>query len=166
MNSTKTKARLISTNRGFTLVEVIIVIAVIVILASIVTVSYRNTQDQVKAETARANAGSVEKAAQAYYNVNNRYPTQRANFGSTFVTMPSNITILNSGTLSRANGENSILYRYISSGAGACVMYWDFMPVTGSPGIKVYGHLGTATSANCNATCEILTPWLSHRSAT
>lgn len=142
--------------RGFTLVELLIVIVVIVILTTIVVVSYRNTQDQVKSETAIANAGSVEKAARAYYNTNNRFPTQVANFSSTFVTMPTNITILTSGTLSRNNGENSILYRYVSSGAGACVMYWDFASISGPPGIKIYGHLGSATSANCNATAGTL----------
>lgn len=137
---------------GFTLVELVVVITVVVILASITIVSYIGSQNQAKAEKVKTNAAAVKSAAEAYYNTANAYPTQVAHFSSTFVTMPSDITILTSGSLTSSNGENSIMYRYVSSGTGACIMYWDFAPASGTPGVVVYERLGSATSGNCSAT--------------
>lgn len=137
---------------GFTIVELLVVIVVIVILASIVLVAYVGVQNQTRAEHARTNAASVKKAAEGYYNTRNVYPTQVAHFSSSFVTMPSDITLLTSGSLSATNGEKSIMYRYVGGGTGACIIYWEFAPTSGSPVATVLARLGTATTGNCTAT--------------
>ncbi len=139
-------------NRGFTLVELVIVIAVIAILTTISLISYVSTQNQAKGEKARTNAASVKSAAEAYYNTANTYPTQVSHFSSTFATLPSDITILTSGSLTSTNGESSIMYRYTGGGTGACIMHWEFAPDSRSPGAVALDHLGSATSGNCNAT--------------
>ena len=131
-------------------------IVVIALLAGMVIVSYAGVQSQTRAEDAKANAGSVKKVAEAYFSANNVYPTQVAHFGTTFSKLPSTVTILTSGTLTSNNGQQSILYRHIGSGSGACIMYWDYLPVSGSPGIVTFGLLGSATSGTCNATTGTL----------
>lgn len=142
--------------KGFTLVELLVVIVVISILASIITVSYIGTKNQARGEKTKTNAASVKKVAEAYYTKNNVYPTQVAQFSTTYTTMPTDIVLLTSGTLSDTNGEKSIMYRYINSGAGACIMRWDYAPTSGSPGIVTTDIIGTATSGNCNATTGTL----------
>lgn len=140
--------------KGFSIVELLIVIVVIAVIASITMLSYTGVRNRAKGETAETNAASVKKVAEAYFNANNVYPSTRAQFSTTFTTMPSEITLMTSGSLTAASGENTIMYRYVnSSGAvGACIMYWDYSPPSGSPGVTVHARLGTATSANCNAT--------------
>ncbi len=138
--------------QGFTIVELLVIIVIIALLASIMLVSYVGVQSQARAEDAKTSAASVKKAAEAYYNTANAYPTQIAHFSSSFVTMPSDVTILTSGSLSATNGEKSVMYRYVSGGTGACIMYWDYAPASGSPAAAVFTRLGTATTGNCNAT--------------
>ncbi len=145
-----------NTKDGFTVTELIIVIVVIAILASIMLVSYASVQNQSKAESARTNAASVKSVAEGYYSQNNAYPTQRAHFSTTYITMPTDIILLSSGSLTAATGEKSIMYRYISSGTGACVLYWNFAPDSGSPGITAYTLLGNATTGTCNTTTGTL----------
>ena len=155
MNTYKVNKKNNGFGDGFTLVEVIISIVVIVIIASITLISYVGVQNQSKAEQTRTNAGTVKKVAETYYNINNVYPTQSAHFNSTYAKL-SDVTIITSGTLTRQNGENAIMYRYISSGAGACIMRWDYFPESGAQGIVVTDLLGTASSGNCNATTGTL----------
>lgn len=143
-------------NKGFTVVELLVVIVVIAVLASIMLVSYTGVQNQSKSEAAKANAASVKKVAEAYYNARNAYPTQVAHFITTFSTMPSNILLITSGALTEANGKESILYRTTASANGACIMYWDYAPLSGSAGIVVFALLGNATSGTCNATTGTL----------
>ncbi len=142
--------------KGFTIVELMIVIAVIVILASITLVSYVGVQNQTRAEKTKAHAATVKKVAETYYNTNNTYPTTSSHFRSTFATLSLDVSIVTSGTLTSANAEDAILYRYVSGGTGACIMRWDYFPASGSPGIVVTDRLGTATSGNCNATTGTL----------
>lgn len=141
---------------GLTIVELLVVIVVLSVLASIVIASYTMTKNQARAEKTKTNAASVKKVAEAYYTKNNTYPTQVAQFSTTYTTMPTDIILLTSGALSDANGEKSIMYRYVSSGAGACIMRWEYSPPSGSPGVVVTDLIGTATSGNCNATTGAL----------
>lgn len=138
--------------KGFTVVEILIVIVVIVILASITLVAYTATQNQTRAEKTKTNAATVKKVAETYYNTNNTYPTSSPQFKSTYATLSLDVAIITSGTLTASNAENAILYRYVGGGTGACVMRWNYFPDSGSPGIVVEYLLGTATSGTCNAT--------------
>lgn len=139
---------------GFTIVELLIAMVIISILVTITSFSYSGMRNKSRSQTAKTNAASVKKAAEAYFNTANVYPSARSHFSSSFVNMPTDINLLTSGSLTASNGENSILYRYVNtSGAyGACIMYWDYYPSSGSPGVVVYARLGNATSGNCNAT--------------
>lgn len=149
---------------GFTIVELLIVIVVIAILASISMVSYIGAKDRARAEKATVNAATVKKVAESYYSKNNVYPTTDAHFRTGTVTLPSDIKIYNSANpvLDPTTGETVVAYRYISGGIGACIYYWSYKainspltwpgkPAAGQPGRTYPEFLGAANITNCNA---------------
>lgn len=72
-----------TTNRGFTIVELLIVIVVIAILAAISIVAYSGIQNRAKTSSGQQLAAQVEKKAQAYYTILNTYPVDKAGFANT-----------------------------------------------------------------------------------
>lgn len=97
-----------ASNRGFTIVELLIVVVVIAILAAITIISYNGITSRANSSSAASNVETVQKIAEAYNSDGSRYPTSIANFqtgytDSTVTTaaakLPSSITIL-SPTLS------------------------------------------------------------------
>lgn len=63
--------------RGFTVVELIIVIVVIGILATIAIVSYSGTQNRAKRESFNSTAQQVKMKLGEYFTDNNRYPASK-----------------------------------------------------------------------------------------
>ncbi len=157
--------KIIRKDSGFTIVELLIVIVVIAILATISIVAYSGIQTRAKSTKAQANAVQVQKIAEAYYADIGAYPSAAAHFttANTYANLPAGITIPTNATATTAssitvtNGENTVGYRYIgTAGAatGGCVIYFNF---TGSA--VAYLYMGTATSANCTTTAgSILAP--------
>ena len=139
--------------RGFTIVELLIVIVVIAILAAITIVAYNGIQNRAKTTKAQTNAAAVQKVAEAYNADNNVYPGTAANFTATTNAskLPTGVVLLTGATgLSGTNGETSIDYDYVGASAttatGGRIRYWDF---TASPAAisSTVIYLGTATSA-------------------
>lgn len=64
----------IKTNRGFTLVELLIVIVVIAILAAISIVAYNGIQDRARDTTAAETAAQLRTKIEAYNSVKGEYP--------------------------------------------------------------------------------------------
>ena len=61
-------------NRGFTLIEIMIVIAIVALLGSVVTVNVISRWKKAQVDGTRVQLASYEQALQAYYLDNNRYP--------------------------------------------------------------------------------------------
>ena len=61
-------------NRGFTLVELLIVIVVIAILAAISIVAYNGIQDRARDTTAAETASQLRTKIEAYNSVEGEYP--------------------------------------------------------------------------------------------
>ncbi len=159
-----------SKQRGFTIVELLVVIVVIGILAAITIVSYTGVTDRAKAAQAASNASSVASVAEAYFADCAAYPNSgqlsapTACNGITPVTkLPSSVTIgtpsLNS--LDTTNFTSKIIY-VLKDTTGVCIANYDPTYTTATlpnyTKIKVT-LLGTATgfSANPNegaATCS------------
>lgn len=71
---------MISSTRGFTIVELLIVIVVIAVLATISVVSYSNIQKRSYNSQVISGVSSYYKLIQAYYSLEGRYPpTSREN---------------------------------------------------------------------------------------
>lgn len=65
----------IKNNRGFTIVELLIVIVVIAILAAISIVAYNGIQARARATAAQSAATSLDKKVEIYNAINTQYPT-------------------------------------------------------------------------------------------
>ena len=65
--------RIVRTNKGFTIVELLIVIVVIAILAAISVVAYNGIQERARLSRYQTELGAVNKAIQLYYVDNGRY---------------------------------------------------------------------------------------------
>jgi type IV pilus assembly protein PilA len=61
--------------KGFTIVELLIVVVVIAILTAITIVSYNGIQQRARASAAQALAKQSSTKIAAYYVLNNSYPT-------------------------------------------------------------------------------------------
>ncbi len=85
-------------NRGFTLVELLIVIVIIAILTVVSLVAYNGLQNQAKTSTAKSTADSVAKKAELYNTEKGHYPE-----GLTIFTSDTD----NSTTPPSDNKENS-----------------------------------------------------------
>jgi len=84
--------------KGFTIVELLIVIVVIAILAAISIVAYTGIQNNARSSAAASAAASVRDTAEAYNASNSNYPTSKAQFVSggdeALAKLPSDITFL------------------------------------------------------------------------
>ncbi len=91
-------------SQGVTIVELLLVIVVIGILAAITIVSYAGVTNRANSATARSNAESVQKVAEAANVDNGSYPSSAANLVSY-----NNTTQLPSALKSSASGTSGAL---------------------------------------------------------
>jgi prepilin-type N-terminal cleavage/methylation domain-containing protein len=103
--------------RGFTLVELLIVIVVIAILAAITIVAYNGIQQRAHTSGQKTAASTLHKKMEAYYAINNAYPTfnSTANTITTALNSTSDSSLTGSGitlkgaTLTGAQTNDSII---------------------------------------------------------
>lgn len=150
LNNIKTMKK----DRGFTIVELLIVIVVIGILAAIVIVAYNGVQNRAKTTKAQTNASAVQKVAEAYNADNGVYPGTIAHFAAALtVKLPTGVTVVSAAAtpfgLTASNGETSVSYQYKGASAttatGGRVQYWDF--TTGAVSATVI-YVGNAASGD------------------
>lgn len=159
--------------RGFTIVELLIVIVVIAILAAIVIVAYNGVTSQANTTKNQTNASTLRKKAEAYYADslagNGLYPaaiiTSAGNW-TTYTTsnpagmgaVPSGIT-LQTGAPTAATNTSTVQYKACAAGGantntatGYYIGYWDFT----SSSVKYYAG-GVATGGSCPAGTTVST---------
>lgn len=141
--------------RGFTIVELLIVIVIIGILAATIIVAYAGITSRANAAAAKSSAESVQKVANAYSGDNGAYPTTAqltAGWTNQSATLPGGITIdTNMVTSSDSTGKHIF---YVEKGSapvtGGCVGYWD-----ASANAVAWAYTGNATSYNTGtSTCQ------------
>ncbi|MFZ2126158.1 MAG: type II secretion system protein [Candidatus Microsaccharimonas sp.] len=120
MSLNNIKAKL-QAQKGFTIVELLIVIVVIGILAAITLVSYNGITSRANAASAKATAATVQKKAELYQadGPTGKYPFAAADFTGAATTASYYMSATNpnwsfaasTATLSASNGTNTVVIR-------------------------------------------------------
>jgi len=137
--------------KGFTIVELLIVIVVIAILVAIVIVAYTGITQRANETAAKANAEAVLKVAEAYATDagNGSYPDLNTLDDWNGVTrIPSGVSLIGTALSDAHENGQTIQYVPTASGNGACVGYWD-----GSAAAWLFA--GAATAATNTPTCTV-----------
>ncbi len=154
--------------RGFTIVELLIVIVVIAILAAISIVAYNGIQNRGKASAEQSLASQISKKAEAYNTIESSYPANVAGFGtgagttgnpkeaklddSTQVVDWTSTNYTTAGTYV-SGSQNRVVYR--ARTGGACVFWWDYSASTPIQKVMTAGAAvatGTTAGTGCVAT--------------
>lgn len=131
--------------KGFTIVELLIVIVVIAILAAISVVAYNGVQERARNSSALTLASQIAKKAEVYYAVNGTYPTVAANFTGESALEGMKVTFGNTGQVAAypvAGNFNSVAAAQTQFNTGSRVIY-----VASSTGYSIVYRTGSATYA-------------------
>lgn len=124
----------IKSNKGFTIVELLIVVVVIAILAAITIVSYNGITTKAKDSSAKAAASSIQKKAELYFAEHGNYPATVSQFAAAgkAYDLPSTAFTASNGV--PTNSDEKVAQWSpcgTASGSpsghtGARVVYWEF----------------------------------------
>lgn len=128
--------------RGFTIVELLIVIVVIAILAAISIVAYNGIQNRSKASAAASAAATVQKKAEAANAIASSYPAAVADFAAQTDSSLAGSGLTLAAISTAPTNPSTVEYQKCTAGAtGARVAYWDYAAAAKSS----YTNLGTTT---------------------
>lgn len=146
--------------RGFTLVELLIVIVVIAILAAISIVAYNGVQNRGKAAAAQSLASQVAKKAEAWNTIEGVYPTFAEfhdNVGDNTDGSPDAAVLDDANkvinTAPAADNQEVVQYYPCNEGTGTpnggfVVRYWD---AVAKGLVEIRGGDTTGTGVVCPA---------------
>ncbi len=136
-------------SRGFTIVELLIVIVVIAILAAITIVAYTGITKNANNSAAKSNADALRSFVSAFQADDAKtgvFPTDPATETTQYAKLPAGVTINGSTATATnptsTNGKNTLSYKLKTGGTGACIGYYNFNDSKVS-----YLYAGDATSA-------------------
>lgn len=138
---TLSNIKTLKSERGFTIVELLIVIVVIAILAAITIVAYNGIQNRAKTTSGKELASQIAKKAEAYHTVDSTYPTF-AELTATDSAVPeaqldNPAAVKDASTSANADAvddfeDGSAVGYLVCSSGGAKITYWDFTAAAGS----------------------------------
>lgn len=149
--------------RGFTIVELLIVIVIIGILAALVIIAYSGITNRAKAQSAQATASALQKKIEAYAaDQSGTYPAMTTAAGLTTALNAVNVSNISSsgisitaaGSVSDTNGQKTVAIESCTAGGtGYRIRYWDYAATT--PAL-IAGGSSTYTG-NTSGTCTTWT---------
>jgi len=153
MSLTNTKD--VSSQKGFTIVELLIVVVIIGILAAIVLVAYNGLTNRARLASSQETASTLAKKAESYNAENGSYPQTFAalsgaaattsyfvDAGSVDFKATTNVTVQNAAGTTTGAGK-TFNWATCVTPTGIRIQTWDFV---NSAVIKTY--LGGATAAS------------------
>lgn len=147
----------IKSSRGFTIVELLIVIVVIAILAAISIIAYNGIQNRGKSSAAQSLASQIAKKADIYQTARTTgsgYPTHGELTAATSAVKeaqlddPAKVTDAATAT---PTTEKTVAYKTCTSG-GAQVVWWNAAAPSGNSSKLVLIGVGGAPSTAADAT--------------
>lgn len=140
-------------NKGFTIVELLIVIVVIAILAAITIVAYNGIQARSKTSAGQLAANSADKKAEAYNSELGSYPTAPSQLTGAAATTSYQLSGVTFAASTLASNSPQTL-TFISCGAtiGVKIGYFDYVG-----NATVYVYAGSANATNCTSTTGLTT---------
>jgi prepilin-type N-terminal cleavage/methylation domain-containing protein len=148
--------KFIKNERGFTIVELLIVIVVIGILAAITIVSYSGIQARARMTAAQDAATKVSQKAEAYNAEKSVYPPSIASLTTSATSSDSfqvtGVTISGTALASSPTLPNTVNI-YSCTGGGTLVKFWDYVKgaISGSA-----GAVASQTAGDTSGTCTII----------
>ena len=148
--------------KGFTIVELLIVIVVIGILAAITIVAFNGIQNRGKTSAAQSAAGNADKKSEAYNAEVGYYPTTLGALTGASSDKTYQLTGITAATsLTNTSANNSIIFSVCGSGSPAGLANITATNVTGSSiqyrdygastNITVTAGVTTGTGIACHA---------------
>lgn len=142
-------------SRGFTIVELLIVIVIIAILAAITIVAYTGITTRANASAAKSNAETVAKVAAAYaaddQAGNGVYaPLATLQTYNGVSRIPTGLTLQAAALTNAASNGKTLQYMVNSASTGACIGYWDGSLTPAAEAWYYVGATSTATGTTCS----------------
>ena len=124
---------------GFTLLELLIVMAIIGVLASIGIATYGTVQSKARDARRKSDLENVARALEMYRNDEGEYPTAFSFTGGSFLN-PNHIdTIYMQSTPVESRGGHAYFYRGVSTGGGTNNGYQLFARLENTPPVPTVG---------------------------
>lgn len=147
-------------SRGFTIVELLIVIVIIAILAAITIVAYNGIQARANTSAAQSAANTMVKKIEAYNALNSGYPTVTTSLATelgkdnTTTLNGTGITLSSSALTGGTNGKSTLRVE-LCTNAGSKVYYYDY---TSNAETAATGTNNKPYTLGTPGTCTTATP--------